>query len=194
MNIKQIFWSGLKAFVPMVMTIGIVFWIIQTVDTFFGHFLKWLFPQTVMFKGAGILIGIAFIFALGILVNAWMLKKVYAMLDRLVKKIPFIKSIYNAIQELVDFFDKDKTAGQQTVLVETPVGPMIGFVTRDSIKDLPFGQPDSQEVLVYIPLSYQIGGFMIAMPPSKFKVLDWPMDSAMSFVLTAGMASGQKNA
>ena len=71
---------------------------------------------------------------------------------------------------------------------------MIGFVTRDSIKDLPFGQPDSQEVLVYIPLSYQIGGFMIAMPPSKFKVLDWPMDSAMSFVLTAGMASGDKNA
>ena len=90
MNIKQIFWSGLKAFVPMVMTIGIVFWIIQTVDTFFGHFLKWLFPQTVMFKGAGILIGIAFIFALGILVNAWMLKKVYAMSTGSSKKSPLL--------------------------------------------------------------------------------------------------------
>lgn len=189
MNAKQIFWSGLKVFIPMVLTVSIVFWGFLTIDTFFGAFLKWLLPHQVYFKGSGFLLGVVFIFVLGVLVNAWLLKSLYGMLDRLVKRIPFIKSIYNAIQELVDFFDKDNT-GQQTVVVDTPLGQVIGFITRNSIRDLPFGDAQSDNVLVYIPLSYQIGGFMISMPKDKVTIVEWPMDTAMSFVLTAGMTKG----
>lgn len=190
MKIKQIFWSGLKAFIPLVLTISIVVWLIHTVDTYFGGILRWMFPHMFNFKGAGILLGIVIIFALGILVNAWLIKNLYAMFDRLIKRIPIIKSIYNAIQELVDFFDKDNTAGQQTVLVDLPIGQMLGFITRDTVNDLPFDKHDTDEVLVYLPLSYQIGGVMIVIPKHKLKIVDWPMDTAMSFVLTAGMTKG----
>lgn len=191
MDVKKIFWSGLKAFIPAVLTIAIVYWIIQSVDGFFGGLIQWLLPDAFYFKGSGFLLGIVLIFGLGILVNAWFISSLYRWLDRLVKKIPVIKSIYNAIQELVDFFDQDKTQGQQTVLVDTPLGRVIGFMTRDSIRDLPFGgASDSDEVLVYVPLSYQIGGIMLSISRDKLTVIDWPMDTAMSFVLTAGMTNG----
>lgn len=193
MTLKKIFWSGLKAFVPVVLTVAILFWIIQTVDAFFGGIIKWLLPDAFYFKGSGLILGILFIFGLGVLVNAWLIRNVYAWLEGLVKKIPVIKSIYNAIQELVDFFDKDKTAGQQTVLIDTPLGRVIGFLTRDTIRDLPFGEDDSDEVLVYVPLSYQIGGVMFSISRNKLTKVDWPMDTAMSFVLTAGMTTGGKN-
>lgn len=192
MTIKKIFWSGLKAFVPVVLTVVIIVWIIQTVDTFFDGLIQWFLPDFFYFKGSGLILGILFIFGLGVLVNAWFIRNVYAWFDGLVKKIPIIKSIYNAIQELVDFFDKDKTTGQQTVLLDTPLGRVIGFITRDTISDLPFGGSDD-EVLVYVPLSYQIGGVMFSVSRDKLTEINWPMDTAMSFVLTAGMTSGGNN-
>ncbi|OJV89717.1 MAG: hypothetical protein BGO43_01725 [Gammaproteobacteria bacterium 39-13] len=190
--IKKIFWNGIKAFVPIALTISIVIWLFTSMEAFFGHFLRRIVPPQYYFDGIGIIVGVALIFVIGILVNAWMVKKVYALAERLVKRIPFVKSIYNATQELLDFFDKDKQNAQQAVLVETHLGRIVGFITRDSLSSLTPSLGNDDDVLVYIPLSYMVGGISIVAPKSTLTPLAWPVDKAMSFILTAGM-TGQKN-
>lgn len=190
--IKKIFWNGIKAFVPIALTISIVIWLFSSMESFFGHFLRRIIPPQYYFDGLGIIVGVAFIFIIGILVNAWMVRKLYALADRLVKRIPFIKTIYNATQDLLNFFDKDKQSAQQAVMVETAIGKVIGFVTRDALSTLvpTLGQDD--DVLVYIPLSYMVGGISIVAARKTLIPLDWSVDKAMSFIITAGM-TGQKN-
>ncbi|MFT7218834.1 MAG: putative membrane protein [Candidatus Azotimanducaceae bacterium] len=41
-------------------------------------------------------------------------------------------------------------------------------------------------VLVYLPMSYQIGGFTVLVPSEKLQPLDMNIEEAMSFVVTAG--------
>lgn len=190
--IKKIFWNGIKAFVPIALTISIVIWLFTTIESFFGHFLRRIIPSEYYFDGLGIIVGMAFIFIIGILVNAWVVNKLYVFAERLVKRIPFVKTIYNAIQDLLNFFDKDKQTAQQAVMVDTAMGKVIGFITRDALSTLTPSLGNDDEVLVYIPLSYMVGGITIIASRKTLIPLAWSVDKAMSFILTAGM-TGQKD-
>jgi len=62
---------------------------------------------------------------------------------------------------------------------------VIGFITAS---DVSLGARD-ELVAVYIPMSYQIGGFTFFMPKSKCKELDMSPSDAMKKVLTASMGT-----
>jgi len=189
--LKKIFWNGLKIFVPIVVTVAIVVWAFSTLETFFGHLLQLVIPSGYYFKGLGILVGVAVIFLIGLLLNAWIVQKLYEMAEKVVQRIPLIKTVYNAIQDLMSYFDKsDKSAEQQAVLIDISIGRVMGFVTCDTLASLPLLASD-QEVLVYIPLSYQIGGLSVMIAKNAITPLNWPANQAMSFILTAGM-TGKK--
>lgn len=184
--LKKTFWNGLKIFVPVVLTVAIFVWIFSTIETFFGQLLKLIIPQY-YFKGLGILIGVAVIFLIGLLLNAWFVRKVYAMAERVVQKIPLIKTVYNATQDLMSYFDKgDKSAAQQAVLVDISIGKVMGFITCDTLAKFPVLAKED-EVLVYIPLSYQIGGLSVMIAKNAITPLHWSANQAMSFIITAGM-------
>ncbi len=187
-SIKTIFWNGLKAFVPIVLTIAIIMWIFSIIESLFGHFV----PERVYFPGAGIILGVFIIFIIGVLVNAVIISQIYSVFERIIKRIPGVGAVYNAIQDLMRFFDKSQGSAQQTVMINTPMGKMIGFITCDSLTHTSPSLGGAQEVLVYIPLSYMLGGFTTIVSRSEITVLDWSVNVAMSFVMTAGM-TGQKN-
>ena len=62
---------------------------------------------------------------------------------------------------------------------------LIGFVTnpRFELED------GSERVSVYLPMSYQIGGFMVLLSPDRLEPLDISVEDAMRLVLTAGVRS-----
>lgn len=189
--VKNTFWNGLKIFVPVAVTITVVVWVFSTIESFFGHLLQLVIPPGFYFKGLGILVGLAVIFLLGLLLNAWIVRKLYAMTEKVVQKIPLIKTVYNAIQDLMSYFDKStKSEAQQAVLVDISIGKVMGFITCDTLASLPLLASD-QEVLVYIPLSYQIGGLSVMIAKNAITPLNWSANQAMSFILTAGM-TGKK--
>lgn len=188
--IKRIFWSGLQAFVPIVVTFAVVVWVFRSIEVFFGRFIQYIIPPQYYFDGLGIIVGVLLVFVIGILVNAWLIKTIYHFAESIVNKIPGIKVIYNAVKDFVNFFDKSKqTQAQYAVLVNTALGQAIGFVTRDNLTDLPQDLGGDANCLVYIPLSYQIGGLMVSIPKKDLIKVDWEINQAMSFVITAGMSS-----
>ena len=65
---------------------------------------------------------------------------------------------------------------------------LIGFITQEEESRLPesFRKPES--VLVYIPMSYMIGGFTLLIPRGKVTPCKMNTVEVMRFVLTAGIA------
>jgi uncharacterized membrane protein len=189
---KKIFWKGIQAFVPIMVTIAIVVWVFRNIETFFGYFLQKFISPEYYFDGLGTIVGLVFVFMLGILLNAWIIKKVYKVADNIVHKIPFIKSIYSAVKDMLAFFDKtaDSMDGK-AVVVNTPLGRVLGMITCESFEHLPAALGGAQDVLVYIPLSYQIGGFMLAVPKAQVTPIDMSVNTMMSTVITAGMTGQQ---
>lgn len=47
----------------------------------------------------------------------------------------------------------------------------------------------TDQVAVYLPLSYQIGGYTLLVPRSAVKPVDMSLEDAMRFTLTAGLSS-----
>lgn len=67
---------------------------------------------------------------------------------------------------------------------------VIGFITRQDTSCLPEGAVRGEDaVLVYLPLSYQIGGYTAMLPRTALRPINMSMREAMAFVLTGGVAA-----
>ena len=66
---------------------------------------------------------------------------------------------------------------------------LIGLVTQENMANMPKGFNDERCVLVYLPMSYMIGGYVALIPRKYLTPLDISMEAGMRLVLTAGVAT-----
>ncbi|MCH8503287.1 MAG: hypothetical protein LAT50_03080, partial [Ectothiorhodospiraceae bacterium] len=64
---------------------------------------------------------------------------------------------------------------------------------RTDFEGLPDKLGGKGEIAVYMPMSYQIGGYTLILPAEQVEPVDMTMDAAMRFAVTAGMSTGQPN-
>lgn len=192
-TLKNVFYRGLKTMLPILITVAVVIWVMQAVEVFFGFLLKLIIPASYYVPGMGALFGLVLIFLVGFVMNAIMISKLYEYFEEQIKKIPLIKVVYQSIQDVMAFMSQNKDANTGTaVLVEVPgLGKVIGFVTREQLGECKLGNGD--DICVYMPMSYQIGGYTLIMPRNRVTRIEMSAQEAMSFAITAGIKSTSGN-
>lgn len=192
--IKRLFVDGLKVFLPFALTIAILVWLLGAIETFFGHIIKWIIGPQHYFTGLGLLVGIVCVFGMGLIYNAWLTRWMYHWAERVMRRIPIVKTLYNSIQDLMSFFDKKQAAKYgQVVLFRWQGLELLGLMTRENFDELPENLAAPGTVAVYLPMSYQIGGYTVHVPRDEVRPIDIPVESAMRYILTAGMSVGNNN-
>jgi uncharacterized membrane protein len=184
-QLQKIFLQGLVTFLPIAVTIYLVWAGVRIVDSLFGSALSELLP--VYIPGLGFLMTIVLIFILGFLLNNLITAGLLQSLERKLTQVPFIKAIYSPLRDLMNLFNKSGTGDLKTAaLVELSDGvKALGLVTRESFHDLPHLKDETADkVTVYIPLSYSLGGFTVLVSRSKITPLDMPTEKAMSLAIT----------
>jgi uncharacterized membrane protein len=71
-------------------------------------------------------------------------------------------------------------------MVDFGPGRVIGFVTQENAK-LPGIGTDTSLVAVYLPMSYQIGGYTLYLPRDRIQPTELSVEAAMRIVLTGGL-------
>jgi uncharacterized membrane protein len=188
-GIKRIFINGIKAFLPAAITLSLCVWLFNNIEDFFGHFIQLFLPQEYYVSGMGVILGVVIIFLLGLMINAFIIKQLYELLESILKRIPLVKTLYNALLDMFSFFDskKGEENQQRVVVVNTHLGKQIGLITRENLDNLPDNLGDKTNVLVFLPFSYQLGGFMVSMPRDQIEPIDMTVDEAIKFVASAGI-------
>lgn len=191
-RIGRIMFRGLVAVLPAVLTLYILYWLVWSAENVLGGALKVLLPEGGYIPGMGLLAGVAAVFLMGISVNALIVRHLLAFGESMMNRIPLVKILYGSVKDFIGFFAQSREQKfSQVVTVEMEVGgiPMrlLGFVTRTDFRDLPAGIGEEGEIAVYLPLSYQIGGFTAIMPRSAVKPVNISMHRAMGFAVTGGM-------
>lgn len=190
---KKIFIRGLIALTPIALTIALVSWLFGILESTFSVPIKELIGSKYYFKGLGIVVALIFIFIVGIAVNNWLIKKIYNWGEQILIRIPLIKTIYTSICDLLNFFQVEKDLKHGKVVSFELMGMrIVGLVTRENFADMPEGIAEGEEVTVFIPFGYQIGGYTVMVPRSKLRVIDMSVEDGMRFAITAGML-GRKN-
>lgn len=191
-SLGRIFLTGVLTVLPVLATAYLLIWLFTTAESFLGKPLRWLIPDDYYRGGMGLLVGIVVIFVVGVLMRAYIVRRVFEFSERILLEIPLIKTIYAALRDFFGMFaGQSDSDALQVVMVTLPGSSLrlMGFVTRDEFSDLPEGIAEPGEVAVYLPMSYQIGGFTVFMPRTQLSPVQMSREQAMRFVLTAGLKS-----
>ena len=191
-KIGTMFLQGLIAILPIALTLYLIYWLAASAESVLGSAIRFVISDAHYVPGLGVLAGFLVTMGIGVLLKIWVFRKVFSLGEVLLQKIPGIKSLYGSIRDLVGFFDASKQKDfDKTVMVA--IGDenthLMGLVTRDDFADLPEGIGDEQTVAVYLPMSYQLGGFTVVAPKDRVTPVDMKVDQAMQFVLTAAVST-----
>jgi uncharacterized membrane protein len=190
----NIFFKGLVAILPLILTIWVIMWLGTTAESFFGGLLQTYLPEDYYWPGMGVVIGIALVFAIGLLMEIWLVRKLFQLAEKIIEKIPLVKTVYGGLRDLMDLITKTTQEKDLQRVVVVTLGEdtrLIGFTTVEDTGELPEALSEEQRVAVYLPMSYQLGGYTVFVPKSKISQLDWSMEYAMRYALTAGVSSSR---
>ena len=186
-SISKILITGFITLLPVVLTIYLLYWLAVSSEQVMGNALKLILPDTAYFPGLGMITGLFLVFIVGLMMNAYMVRKVFALGEQLLYHLPLIKTIYRAFRDFFDFFSPKKEQFGQVVAVTLNGMELVGFITQENPQRLPESFRDRDSVLVYLPMSYMVGGYTVLVPRSELRPLKMSMEEAMRFVLTAGI-------
>ena len=191
-TLSSVFLRGLVVVLPIALTIAVLAWFIAASEDFLGGMLRTQLPEQFYWPGLGIVLGVALVFAAGIVVNARIARRLLGHADSLLARVPVVKTIYLSIRDIAAFMSRDSHKGfSQVVAVRIQEMRLIGFVTTER----PEGLPAAEKLVgVYLPMSYGIGGYTVYLPKALLEPLDISLEDAMRITMSGGVsASNQPN-
>lgn len=194
--ISQTFAKGFLLLLPLLLSFYFLVWLINVFDGLFNRLLSPFLEQREVPFGVGIVMGMTFIFIVGMTSRLSIAQYVESGIERIFQKIPIVGTVFNSLKDIAEYIKtmKNPNAHGKSVIVTFPGSELkiAGFLTRDHLDDLPTQDDLSNRVAVYIPLAYMVGGgFTLFVRKDQIQDLDLPFERAMQLNLTAWMASNQ---
>jgi uncharacterized membrane protein len=169
------------------LTLAILWWIAAGAERIVGTVIKYALPEGWYLPGMGLVSGLVLIALIGLLSHVLIFQKLFNLGEAIFHRLPLVKTIYTAIKDFIGYLSPETgNAMGKVVMVQLPGQSfqLVGFVTREQFDDLPIS-PDAEEpVAVYMPMSYQIGGYTLFLPRPCLTPLDMPFEQAMRLVVT----------
>lgn len=191
------FLKGLATVLPVTLTLYLIYWLAVSAERALRPLMIAILPYDFYWPGLGLLAAIALIFVIGIAVNAWLVKRLFDMGESLLDRIPLVKSIHGALRDFTRFFSREKQQDSLNHAVAVTIGGVqfIGFLVKEDVSHLlemtENEEEESDLVAVYLPLSYQIGGYTICLPREQVRSLKMSNEDTMRWVLTAGLSDSE---
>jgi uncharacterized membrane protein len=183
--------KGLAVVIPAALTLAILWWLARGAERVLGGLLSAFLPAGWYIPGMGLLAAVAITILVGLLTHVIVFQRLFAIGEAILARLPLVKSLYSAIKDFMAYFSPDnKAAMNKVVLVQLPgqAFELLGFVTREDFSRLPVQLSVDDPVAVYLPFSYQIGGYTLFLPRSCLTPVDMPFEEAMKLVLTGAVA------
>jgi uncharacterized membrane protein len=184
--------KGLVALLPVGLTVYLVYWLAVAAETLFSRVLKLVIPDSAYWPGLGLVAGLLLLYATGLAVSAYVVRRVLRMSDELFARIPVVKTLYMAIRDFMRFFPSSGKGSDLKRVVLVPFGPgkIIGFVTAESSRALGLQQPEDA-VAVYLPMSYMVGGYTVFLPRELIEPTTLTVEAGMRIALMGGVQGVQ---
>ena len=187
------FLKGILILAPMLVTGWVIYTVFTKIDGLLG----------IPIPGLGFAVTIIFIILVGALASNIFFNRVFGYFEKALTRLPVVKLLYFSIKDLIGAFVGEKKMFNRPVMVtmtHLPQGPelapaapgddikLLGFVTSDTLESVPEA---GDRVAVYIPQSYNMGGYMMLVPRDRITPLA-TQESAkiLAFIVSGGVARG----
>jgi uncharacterized membrane protein len=202
--VKKYILAGLLVWLPLAITVWVLSWLYGTLNGVFETLLSTsqaLLPESMHaglerlrhVPGLGVVLMAVGLLLTGIFtanfVGQWWLRQ----WDRVMGKIPIVKSIYNSVKQVSDtLFSSSGNAFREAVLVQYPRQGSwtIAFVTGKPGGEVAAHLGAEEMVSVYVPTTPNpTSGFFLMMPRADVRVLGMSVDEALKYVISMGVVA-----
>jgi len=195
--------TGLLVWMPLAITVWVLLWVLGLMDGLFSWFLSLsqaVLPEAMRegietlrrVPGLGVVVLLVVLWLTGLFVANMFGQWFVSQWDRLLGKIPIVKSIYNSVKQVSDtLFSSSGNAFREAVLVQYPRAGSwtIAFVTGTPSGEVArhLGAP---HVSVYVPTTPNpTSGFFLMMPRSEVVPLQMTVDEALKYIISMGVVA-----
>jgi uncharacterized membrane protein len=186
--LKSRFIAGFFFTVPVVATAWILWKFWAGIDDIFGPMYERIFRRPV--PGLGFLTAIGVILLMGIIARNVVGRRVLALGDQLLLRVPIYRRLYPSVKMLIDSFSPERrSAFRAVVLVQHPRPGeyAFGFVTSEVTLETPDGKRDM--VTVFIPSNNLYLGDITVVPRCDVIATGLPVEEGVRIILSAGTAT-----
>ncbi len=144
--------------------------------------------------GLEIIVTIILITFVGGLSLSFLGKRLLKLIDDLFKRIPFLRTIYSAINQMTETFSNKDNAKKSVVLIEYPRKGVwaVGFATKENKGEMS-KKTNKDLINVFVPTTPNpTSGFLLMFPKDEVIYLNMTFEEASKFIVSAG-TSAEKN-
>ncbi len=178
-RIIQYILNGLLLTLPFVITGYVVYRLFQILDG--------LLPIEHRYPGMGILLLLSFLALFGWLGSKFINETIRFWFNKVLDRIPLIKTIYKSVTDLLGAFVGQKKSFNRPVLVKLSKEndiEVIGFITDDDLKE--WGNIKNK-IGVYLPMSYSFSGHFVIVPIENVQVINKSSVEVMKYIVSGGV-------
>ncbi len=187
-RLRNNFFAGAVVLIPIGITLYLSLFIIKVSSKILpkelnpNHYLPFEIP------GIEIIIAIIIITFIGWLSLSFLGKKIFELINNILKKIPILRTIYSAINQMTESLTKSDNKQKSVVLLEYPKKDVwaVGFATKEN-KGIINDKIGNELVNVFVPTTPNpTSGFLLMVPKKNLIFLDISFEQASKFIVSAG--------
>ncbi len=193
-RLRNYFITGIIVLVPLGFTLYLTLFLVSILSKLIPEEIN---PNSYLpfsIPGLEIAISIIFITLIGFISLSFIGKRILKLINDLLKKIPFLRTIYSAIGQMTESFANKKGKKKSVVLVQYPSKGSwaVGFATKDNKGEIS-KKINDKLVNVFVPTTPNpTSGFLLMFPKKEVIYLDMSFEEASKFIVSAG-TSNPKN-
>ncbi len=187
-RLRNNFIAGVVVLIPIGITVYLTLFIIKISSKILpkelnpNHYLPYNIP------GVEIIISIILITFIGWLSLSIIGKKLLEIFNNILKRIPILRTIYSAFEQMLEIFNKSDRNTKNVVLVEYPRKGSwaVGFATKENKSEI--SHKSKQNLInVFVPTTPNpTSGFLLMFPKEEVIYLDMSFEEASRFIVSAG--------
>jgi len=190
-KIRNNFIAGVVVLIPIGITIYLTLFIISISSKILpkeinpNHYLPYDIP------GVEIFISLILITLIGWLSLSFIGKKFLDLFNKILKRIPILRTIYSALGQMTETFTKTDKEKKNVVLVEYPRKGSwaVGFATKENSGEIS-NKTKKDLINVFVPTTPNpTSGFLLMYPKEDVIFLDLTFEQASKFIVSAGTSN-----
>jgi len=187
-KLRIYFVAGIVVMIPLGIIIYLTLFLISVSSKIIpkeinpNHYLPYDIP------GLEILVAILIITIIGGVSLSFLGKKLLNLFNKILQKIPILRTIYSAILQMTETFTKTDDNKKNVVLVEYPRKGTwaVGFATKKNSGEISKKVKKSL-INVFVPTTPNpTSGFLLMFPEEEIIYLDLTFEEASKFIVSAG--------
>jgi uncharacterized membrane protein len=192
-SLRSYLLAGLVVWLPIIITIGVLRFIIELLDKTLSLIPKAYQPEQLIgihIPGLGVILSLILLLVTGLIVTNYLGQKLMRWGELLLSRIPLVRSIYNAVKQVINaVLSTNSDAFRKVLLVEYPRRGMWSIAFQTGAATAEINNKIKEPMLsLFIPTTPNpTSGFLLLVPKREAIELNMSIDEALKCVISLGV-------